>query len=140
MDAILLLEAGFVRFVDDDDAEVAIGEEQGGTRPDDDLCLAAGDRVPGAAPFGGAQAGMPGDGLAAEARREAGQHRFGQRDFGEQDERLPAGLHRGGDRLHIDFGLARSGDRSEEHTSELPSLMRISYAVFCVYKKTERTP
>src|SRR3546814_3687863 len=28
------------------------------------------------------------------------------------------------------------GGRSEEHTSELPSLMRISYAVFCLQKKT----
>src|SRR3546814_8736728 len=27
--------------------------------------------------------------------------------------------------------------RSEEHTSELPSLMRISYAVFCLTKKTK---
>src|SRR3546814_3830699 len=36
--------------------------------------------------------------------------------------------------------LARAGviarrDRSEEHTSELQSLMRISYAVFCLKKK-----
>src|SRR3546814_18531251 len=29
-----------------------------------------------------------------------------------------------------------STDRSEEHTSELQSLMRISYAVFCLNKKT----
>src|SRR3546814_1386344 len=29
--------------------------------------------------------------------------------------------------------------RSEEHTSELQSLMRISYAVFCLKKKKERT-
>src|SRR3546814_5862465 len=29
-----------------------------------------------------------------------------------------------------------TGDRSEEHTSELQSLMRISYAVFCLKKKT----
>src|SRR3546814_8374515 len=28
-------------------------------------------------------------------------------------------------------------DRSEEHTSELPSLMRISYAVFCLNKKKQ---
>src|SRR3546814_5524218 len=28
------------------------------------------------------------------------------------------------------------GPRSEEHTSELQSLMRISYAVFCLKKKT----
>src|SRR3546814_4207182 len=30
--------------------------------------------------------------------------------------------------------------RSEEHTSELQSLMRISYAVFCLKKKTKYTP
>src|SRR3546814_8437379 len=29
--------------------------------------------------------------------------------------------------------------RSEKHTSELQSLMRISYAVFCLKKKTETT-
>src|SRR3546814_3592651 len=29
--------------------------------------------------------------------------------------------------------------RSEEHTSELQSLMRISYAVFCLTKKTKNT-
>src|SRR3546814_4590312 len=34
-----------------------------------------------------------------------------------------------------------AGDRSEEHTSELQSLMRISYAVFCLKKKIiNRTP
>src|SRR3546814_8902197 len=30
-----------------------------------------------------------------------------------------------------------TGARSEEHTSELQSLMRISYAVFCLKKKTK---
>src|SRR3546814_10273134 len=30
--------------------------------------------------------------------------------------------------------------RSEEHTSELQPLMRISYAVFCLKKKTTATP
>src|SRR3546814_9757186 len=30
----------------------------------------------------------------------------------------------------------KGADRSEEHTSELQSLMRISYAVFCLTKKT----
>src|SRR3546814_3990193 len=33
------------------------------------------------------------------------------------------------------FGNARAVVRSEEHTSELQSLMRISYAVFCLKKK-----
>src|SRR3546814_8385561 len=32
-----------------------------------------------------------------------------------------------------------AGDRSEEHTSELQSLMRISYAVFCLKKKIRAT-
>src|SRR3546814_6223486 len=35
-------------------------------------------------------------------------------------------------------GMA-SGRRSEEHTSELQSLMRISYAVFCLKKNTKKT-
>src|SRR3546814_8056506 len=35
------------------------------------------------------------------------------------------------------FGLALVGGRSEEHTSELQSLMRISYAVFCLKKKQQ---
>src|SRR3546814_6885074 len=32
-------------------------------------------------------------------------------------------------------GFGRGEERSEEHTSELQSLMRISYAVFCLKKK-----
>src|SRR3546814_3326557 len=41
-------------------------------------------------------------------------------------DRLDRGAHRG----HV-----LAGDRSEEHTSELQSLMRLSYAVFCLKKK-----
>src|SRR3546814_1599320 len=33
----------------------------------------------------------------------------------------------------------RHSERSEEHTSELQSLMRISYAVFCLKKKNHNT-
>src|SRR3546814_5068702 len=39
----------------------------------------------------------------------------------------------GGPDVHLP---RRQLDRSEEHTSELQSLMRISYAVFCLEKKT----
>src|SRR3546814_1887321 len=47
--------------------------------------------------------------------------------------------------LILDFDLIESGAqsgapkymRSEEHTSELQSLMRISYAVFCLKKKNK---
>src|SRR3546814_8385562 len=38
-------------------------------------------------------------------------------------------------RLHAYGGSGHWRDRSEEHTSELQSLMRISYAVFCLKKK-----
>src|SRR3546814_1883396 len=46
-----------------------------------------------------------------------------------------------GARLIIDRALNEWGswDRSEEHTSELQSLMRISYAVFCLKKKTQNS-
>src|SRR3546814_1157693 len=36
-------------------------------------------------------------------------------------------------------GADEIAQRSEEHTSELQSLMRISYAVFCLNKKTNTT-
>src|SRR3546814_6905813 len=37
--------------------------------------------------------------------------------------------------LVADHHTAKGDQRSEEHTSELQSLMRISYAVFCLKKK-----
>src|SRR3546814_6663925 len=40
------------------------------------------------------------------------------------------------DRVSLDVS---GGVRSEEHTSELQSLMRISYDVFCLKKKTTTT-
>src|SRR3546814_6068018 len=55
------------------------------------------------------------------------------------------GLHRRPDRhrrLLLDFGFVcfvkSVQRRSEEHTSELQSLMRISYAVFCFTKKNSK--
>src|SRR3546814_1794196 len=42
-----------------------------------------------------------------------------------------------GQRVVVDAG--EEGFRSEEHTSELQSLMRISYAVFCLKKKNTNT-
>src|SRR3546814_4981580 len=54
--------------------------------------------------------------------------------------RDPAKLTLAGNWLGRDFVLPLPGGqgtaRSEEHTSELQSLMRISYAVFCLKKKT----
>src|SRR3546814_4441473 len=39
----------------------------------------------------------------------------------------------------VSGGEIETGRRSEEHTSELQSLMRISYAVFCLKKKKINT-
>src|SRR3546814_1886939 len=61
------------------------------------------------------RAGTEGHG-AAERGHEAAEERHGR-----------------GRRREISTKIA--GDRSEEHTSELQSLMRISYAVFCLKKK-----
>src|SRR3546814_1552136 len=52
----------------------------------------------------------------------------------DQDDREAQDRKKTGDRE-----VARHGERrSEEHTSELQSLMRISYAVFCLKKKTKQ--
>src|SRR3546814_1612514 len=55
--------------------------------------------------------------------------------------------HRGNDMYGIRLlcvllacSLAPAAARSEEHTSELQYLMRISYAVFCLKKKSKKQP
>src|SRR3546814_10796187 len=77
--------------------------------------------------------------VAAEIEREI-EHRGIE---GEAEDRVP-GL-RGIERDRADVGapdpVARELPqrmRSEEHTSELQSLMRISYAVFCLKKKKHK--
>src|SRR3546814_1151292 len=66
-------------------------------------------------------------------RRKGCSARKGKSDgrdrYGAVETARPAGQDRG--TPHRDFR------RSEEHTSELQSLMRISYAVFCLKKKKE---
>src|SRR3546814_9129450 len=61
------------------------------------------------------------------------------------DEARAVALLRGGEGAGDGVGIvavdalrrpARGAERSEEHTAELQSLMRISYAVFCLKKKT----
>src|SRR3546814_7950021 len=61
--------------------------------------------------------------------------------FATDGERIEL-VHRAGNRdifargaLHAALALAGRQPRSEEHTSELQSLMRISYAVFCLKTK-----
>src|SRR3546814_956782 len=44
-----------------------------------------------------------------------------------------------GDIVHAPLPVFVQYERSEEHTSELQSLMRLSYAVFCLKKKKHNT-
>src|SRR3546814_8890313 len=69
----------------------------------------------------------------AAAVAAAGFERFHDRaGFGDLDDaRQAAGRFGGGG------GAPNGGGRSEEHTSELQSLMRISYAGFCLKKKQQ---
>src|SRR3546814_5074009 len=86
------------------------------------------------------------------AKTARGDQRLGRAVFDRQVERIGVGMQDAGigEKLHpcrfrrFDHGamlrfaladFARRDERSEEHTSELQSLMRISYAVFCLKKK-----
>src|SRR3546814_5039385 len=74
-------------------------------------------------------------------RCRAGKHRFGAslEQDAEQEvsgQRQPASSRRTSVSSNAVPG-APALRRSEEHTSELQSLMRISYAVFCLKKKRE---
>src|SRR3546814_2508659 len=89
--------------------------------------------------------GNPGGHPRSSARRpseketgwRAGGFRRADRAPGARARELAgAGEVRGGNLRHRQ--PASHGGRSEEHTSELQSLMRISYAVFCLKKKTLR--
>src|SRR3546814_5744411 len=48
---------------------------------------------------------------------------------------MSVSLAQGGAGLGAAWGKEKALERSEEHTSELQSLMRISYAVFCLKQK-----
>src|SRR3546814_4678762 len=86
-----------------------------------------------------------GDDIDFKALFQRRQHRADDADAGPQTGEHDAAL---ADLVHpvgyvgvfpTVHGGAVDRRRSEEHTSELQSLMRISYAVFCLKKKNTRT-
>src|SRR3546814_6446627 len=82
-----------------------------------------------AAPASGERSARSADGASAGRFLRRGQERRRAppwRDGAPPDAASPSSA----------IGSARARRRSEEHTSELQSLMRISYAVFCFKKKT----
>src|SRR3546814_3236375 len=93
---------------------------------------------PGSSPFpsprtcSGVQRATNGKGAAPASRSLPGQGRH--TGDGDRRPRLTSLAGRVGRLLPL-LDVAALAARSEEHTSELPSLMRISYAVFCLKKK-----
>src|SRR3546814_4761505 len=96
--------------------------------------------------------------IVQPVERPAGRHR-GEGEAGRELERQPQQARRAGEvvarvaalqrnvQQRLAAGLLehhpkqdRPPGRSEEHTSELQSLMRISYAVFCLKKKNVTNP
>src|SRR3546814_4779578 len=87
--------------------------------------------------------------IIEDAEQDQQKDRRGQREFDERGAALAATqpAEQGTDAGHCDslsLEICRaiawncSLSRSDEHTSELQSLMRISYAVFCLKKKTKK--
>src|SRR3546814_2224639 len=74
---------------------------------------------------------VPGDALALQVVEVGGERRRASAmpDDARLDDRVA------GSAGQEPVGLQGRALRSEEHTSELQSLMRISYAVFCLQKK-----
>src|SRR3546814_14262148 len=77
----------------------------------------------------GREEGIGKEGIGKEGREEGREGRQESRQEGEEGR---------GEEEKVS-GLSPRGRRSEEHTSELQSLMRISYAVFCLKKKKINT-
>src|SRR3546814_9812306 len=69
--------------------------------------------------------------------RQAERAEFGTAEpkVGQAEQRIAVGIKLGREPCRRADRVEESDDRSEEHTSELQSLMRISYAVFCLKKK-----
>ena len=113
--AVLLLVGGVVLLIDDDQAEIGVGQEQRRARADDDAHLAGRDRAPGARALARRQLA---NAIPPGARRSARRSGRGTaRSSAISGIRISACRPRRidlGHRLEIDLGLARAGDAVEQ--------------------------
>ena len=112
--ALILLVGLVVFLIDDDQAQIGIRQEQRRARADHDRRFAGCNRRPVARARTWRQFGVPFQRTDAEPQCEAVQELSGQCDLRHQDQRLLAAADDFGDRLEIDFGLARTGDAIEQ--------------------------
>ena len=117
-DALLLLIALVVLLIDDDEAEIGEGEKQGRAGADHELRLVLRHGAPDAAAHRRGDAGMPLGRAGAEPLLAARNELIGERDLGHQHQHLAAARERRGDRLEINFGLARAGNAVEQSHGE----------------------
>src|SRR3546814_4157592 len=82
-------------------------------------------------------AGLLGQRRTVDVRRGDGGDQVADMPGGERPRRARDRF--GAQAQHVDIGVEQAQKRSEEHTSELQSLMRISYAVFCLKNNKTRT-
>ena len=117
-DAVLLLVAGVVLLVDDDQARVRQWREHRRTRADDDARFATPGRGPGLGALVVVESRVHRMHRHAEARAETREQLRGQADFRHQHQRLLAAGEAVGNRIEVDLGLAAAGDAIEQQSRE----------------------
>ena len=127
-DTVVLLEAHFMRFIDNDQAQLGEGQEQRRARTDHHLRGPARHRPPSSASFGRFERGVPQHRRRAEAILEAFEEDFGQRNLWQQHQHLAPHRQRLGDGLEIGLGLARPRDPVEQEGRELGFANRLAKA------------
>ena len=118
--AILLLVRGVVFLIHHDQPKVAKRQEQRGARADHQLRLSPADHLPRPAAFGHRDARVPFHGLRAEPLLDPHEELLGQRNLGQQHQRLPSGGEAGGHRFEVNLGLARPGDAAKQGRGVAP--------------------
>src|SRR3546814_8168613 len=124
---------------------MACSDDRSQRNPDDDLC-----RTPSDEPFLLSARRVGARGVVRRCRiawarrawplRSRQRRGHGARTLGAGGDRRPPDprIARRPARWPLAPALSQRPGRSEEHTSELQSLMRISYAVFCLKKNTNK--
>jgi hypothetical protein len=118
--AVFLLVGRIMLFIDHDETEIGIRQEQRRARADRDRRLARRHRRPSALAQALRELRVPFRRSHAETLAEAIEHLRRERDLRHQDQRLPALPDRFRHRFEIDRGLAGTGDAVEQRCGIAP--------------------
>ena len=115
---VFLLVGGFVLLIDDDEAEIRQGCEDGGAGADHDACRAFADAVPLVESLALREVGVEDGDLVGEVGEtclEAADGLGGEGDFRDEDEDGFSEVQGGLGGLEIDFGFAGAGDAEKKN-------------------------